>query len=122
MEQSDRIWKDEARCGADEGRGAEEGLEAAIQRALEACPAVEVPESFAARVRASLPARTRPRRRRSRGQMAGILSAAVLVMAMCWLAQRAQPSFANLAFDLELAMMAELSGVAAWLGMRHSGR
>lgn len=101
---------------------ASEELEAAILRALEAPPAIDIPESFWARVRSGLPTRAAFRSRRSLGQTAGVVSAAVLVAGLCWLAQRAQPSFANLAFDLELALMVELAGVAAWLGLRRGIR
>jgi len=46
--------------------------------------------------------------------------AAVLVLALCWLAPHARPNFGSVAFDLEMVLVVELMGVAAWLGMRSS--
>ena len=93
-------------------------FEAAITRALERQPEVMIPAGFAARVRASLPAQPTVRARRSMGQIAALAGAAALVVALCWLAPHARPSFENGVFDMELLMMAELAGVAAWLAMR----
>ncbi len=95
-------------------------MEAAIVRALEEHPRVEVPVDFAARVRASLPARPRVRARRSVGGMAAAAAAGGLVVALYWLAPHARASFASVAFDVEMVMVVELAGVAAWLGMRRS--
>ena len=110
MNQTNPGWKDEARNATDEW------METAITRALEAKGAVDVPENFAARVRAGLPARTTRRSRWTLSQAAGVVSAAALVIGLCLLAQRARPSFANGPFDLELLLIVELAGVAAWLG------
>ena len=93
-------------------------LEAAITRALERHPEVVVPGDFAVRVRASLPARPKVRVRRSVGRMAGTAAAAGLIVGLCWLAPHARPSFESIAFDMEMLMLAELAGVAAWLAMR----
>jgi hypothetical protein len=41
-----------------------------------------------------------------------------VVVALYWLAPHARPSFESVAFDMELLMLAELAGVAAWLAMR----
>ena len=95
-------------------------LEVAITRALEEPPSVAVPVDFAARVRASLPTRPRVRARRSVGGMAAAAAAGGLVVALYWLAPHARASFASLAFDVEMVMVVELAGVAAWLGMRRS--
>lgn len=103
MDQTKQSWTDDA-------------LETAITRALEAKAAIAAPEGFAARVRASLPTRATRRSRWSLSQAAGVASAAVLLIGLCWLAQRARPSFANGPFDLELLLIVELAGVAAWLG------
>jgi hypothetical protein len=43
-----------------------------------------------------------------------------LVLALCWLAPHARPSFESVAFDLEMVLVVELAGVAAWLGTRRS--
>ncbi len=93
-------------------------MEAAITRALERQPEVVVPEDFAARVRASLPAQPKARARRSVGRIAGTAAAAGLIVALCWLAPHTQPSFASVAFDMEMLLLVELAGVAAWLAMR----
>jgi hypothetical protein len=95
-------------------------VDAAITRALERQPEVVVPEGFAARVRASLPARTKVRERRSVGRTAATVAGVGLVLALCWLAPHARPSFGSLAFDLEMVLLLELAGVAAWLGTRRS--
>ncbi len=94
--------------------------EAAITRALERQPEVVVPVDFAAKVRAALPAQSKVRARRSVGRMVAAAAAAGLVLALCWLAPHARPSFGSVAFDLEMVMVVELAGVAAWLGMRRS--
>jgi hypothetical protein len=95
-------------------------LEAAITRALEEPPSVVVPMDFAARVRASLPARARVRVRRSVGRIAAAAAAAGLVVALYWLAPHARASFGSVAFDVEMVMLMELAGVVAWLGTRRS--
>jgi hypothetical protein len=93
-------------------------LAAAITRALERQPEVVVPEDFAARVRVALPARRKVRERRSVGRLAAGVAAVGLVLALCWLAPHARPSFGSVAFDLEMVLLMELAGVAAWLGTR----
>ena len=94
--------------------------EAAITRALERQPEVRVPVDFAAKVRAALPAQSKVRVRRSVGQIAAVTGAVGLVLALCWLAPHARPSFESVAFDLEMVLVVELAGVAAWLGTRRS--
>jgi hypothetical protein len=42
------------------------------------------------------------------------------MLGLCWLAPHARPSFESMAFDLEMVLVVELMGVAAWLGMRRS--
>lgn len=95
-------------------------FEDAITRALDRKPEVTVPVDFAAKVRASLPAQPKVRVQRSAGRMAAGVGAAGLLVALCWLAPHARPSFASVAFDLEMVLVLELVGVAAWLGMRRS--
>ena len=94
--------------------------EAAMTRALERQPEVRIPVDFAAKVRAALPAQPKVRAQRSVGQRVAAVAAAGLVLALCWLAPHARPSFASVAFDLEMVLVVELAGVAAWLGMRGS--
>jgi ferric-dicitrate binding protein FerR (iron transport regulator) len=95
-------------------------LEAAITRALDRKPEVRIPVDFAAKVRAALPAQPKLRERRSVGQGVAVVGAVGLVLALCWLAPHARPSFESMAFDLEMVLVVELMGVAAWLGMRRS--
>jgi len=95
-------------------------LEAAITRALDRKPEVRIPVDFAARVRAALPAQPKVQARRSVGQGVAGVAAMGLVLALCWLAPHARPSFESVAFDLEMVLVVELMGVAAWLGMRRS--
>ena len=93
-------------------------LETAITQALELRREPSVPSDFATRVMRSLPAQptARPRVRVSR--TVGIVVAAVLTIAVFALAPHATPNFTSLAFDLELTLLAELAGVAYWLGSR----
>jgi len=95
-------------------------VDAAITRALERQPEVVVPVDFAARVRAALPAQPKVRERRSVGRIVAAIGAAGVLLALCWLAPHARPSFESVAFDLEMVLVVELAGVAAWLGMRRS--
>jgi len=90
----------------------------AITRALEAQPTVAVPNGFALRVMASLPAQPMVRARRSVAKIAATAAVAGLIVGLCWLAPHARPSFESVAFDMELLMLCELAGVAAWLSMR----
>lgn len=94
--------------------------EAMITRALDRKPEVRIPVDFAARVRAALPAQPKVQARRSVGQGVAAVAAVGLVLALCWLAPHARPSVENVAFDLEMVLVVELAGVAAWLGMRRS--
>ena len=95
-------------------------VDAAITRALERQPEVVVPMDFAAKVRAALPAQPKVRERRSAGMIAAGAAAVGLLLALCLLAPHARPSFESMAFDLEMVLVVELVGVAAWLGMRRS--
>ena len=95
-------------------------FEATITRALDRKPEVVVPADFAAKVRASLPPRPKVRTQRSAGRTAAGVAAVGLVVALCWLAPHARPSFGSVAFDLEMVLVVELMGVAAWLGLRRS--
>jgi hypothetical protein len=102
----------------------EKEFEAAITRALEQQPAVRVPVDFAARVRSALPAQPTVRSRRFGGPSVAQTAAAVavlgLVAALCVLAPHVRPSFDSLAFDMEMVLLLELCGVAAWLGTARS--
>jgi len=95
-------------------------FEAKLTRALEQQPVVDVPAEFAARVRAALPAQMPVRARAAVrvSRVAAVVSGAVLLAAMCWLAPHSSASFRSAAFDMELVLLAELAGVVAWMGMR----
>jgi hypothetical protein len=95
-------------------------FEAAITRALDRKPEVMVPADFAAKVRASLPVQPKVRTQRSAGRTAAGVATVGLVLALCWLAPHARPGIQNMAFGLEMVLVVELMGVAAWLGMRRS--
>jgi hypothetical protein len=95
-------------------------FEAAITRALDRKPEVAVPVDFAARVRAKLPAQPKVKARRSVGREVAMVATAGLLLALCVLAPHARPSFESVAFDLEMVLVVELMGVAAWLGTRRS--
>ena len=95
--------------------GQDQKIEAAILRALETQPTVVVPEAFAARVCAALPQLKPVRRRMSAGQQAGLAAVAVLLVAVFWLAPHTAPRFTSVAFDVEIMLLLELAGVAAWL-------
>jgi hypothetical protein len=102
----------------------ERKLEAAmnhgIDQALARQPEVVVPEGFAARVRAELPAVCAGRlpawRRMGAGRLAGAVAMAGLAVAFCWLAPGARPDFGSLRFDLELVVLAEMAAVGWWVG------
>jgi hypothetical protein len=92
-------------------------FEQRLTQALEQQPVVVVPADFAARVRAALPEQRQVRMRsrvRSRvrvSQVAAVVSGTALLAAMCWLAPHSTVSFSSAAFDVELALLAELVGV-----------
>jgi ferric-dicitrate binding protein FerR (iron transport regulator) len=96
-------------------------LHAAITHALEAHPAVRIPPDFAARLRASLPPPAPARRSRSSATRVGIVAAALLLVAAFCLAPHAAPNLNSVAFDLELAVIAELACVTAWLASVRRG-
>jgi hypothetical protein len=95
-------------------------FEDAITRALDRKPEFTVPADFAAKVRAALPAQPKVRAQRSVGRIAAGVATVGLVLALCVLAPHARPGIQNMAFGMEMVLVVELVGVAAWLGMRRS--
>jgi hypothetical protein len=93
--------------------------EAAISAALEHRAATEVPADFASRVIAALPPQ-RIGRTKPIGRTVALLAAALLTVALFALAPHTVANFANLAFDLELLLLAQLCGIA-WLLTPRSG-
>ena len=93
-------------------------IEAAITRALETRLDAAVPAGFAARVAQALPTVAAPRPRVYAGKVAAIAGAVVSAIALFALAPHAQPSFASFSFDVELLLLAQLGGIAYWLGAR----
>jgi len=91
-------------------------MEAAITRALEQRREVAVPAEFAARVVQALPPVAASRPRVAVGRTTAIAGVVVLTAALFALAPHAQPSFASFGFDVELLLMAQLCGIAYWLG------
>jgi hypothetical protein len=96
-------------------------LAAAVTRALEQPPEITIPESFAARVREALPAQTEMRRQTNVAPTVGMGAAAAALVALCWLAPHSTPNFQSMAFDVELALLAEVAAIAAWLARRREG-
>jgi hypothetical protein len=97
-------------------------FETKLTQALERRPEVAVPEGFAARVAAALPLQ-KPRRRAVHvGRTAAIAGAMVLALTMFAVAPHSEPSFANLFFDAELLMLAQLAGIAWWFGKAVSSK
>ncbi|HZL26580.1 MAG TPA: hypothetical protein VFC39_08630 [Acidobacteriaceae bacterium] len=91
------------------------GFEVKLTRALERRPEPVVPIDFAARVAAALPAALPARKPMQVGRTVGLAAAAVLGVALFALAPHAAPTFGNWAFDFELAVIAQLGGIAYWL-------
>ena len=85
--------------------------------ALERKPAVAVPQDFAARVIAALPAQ-RPRERVRWGRRVAVGAGVTLTVALFGMAPHTAASFASLAFDLELLMLAQLAGLGWWVASR----
>ena len=103
---------------AEDMQAQDDNFEAAVTRAIERGPEVTVPVNFAARVVAALPP-VRPRRNPMRvGRTVALVSAGVLAVAMFALAPHAAPTFASLAFDFELVVIAQLAGIGYWLTVR----
>ena len=92
--------------------------EAAVTHALELRREPEVPMDFAARVMHSLPAQPTPQPKVRVSRTVGLVAAAILTLAVFALAPHATPNFTSLTFDLELVLLAELAGIAYWLGSR----
>jgi hypothetical protein len=90
-------------------------MEAAMTRALEQPPTVAIPQGFAARVARSLPAAPVARRPVYAGRTVASIAAVVLLVAVFVVAPHSQPSFANVAFDLEILLIAQVGGIAYWL-------
>jgi hypothetical protein len=93
-------------------------LDAVMTRAIERAPEVNVPVDFAARVAAALPPLPARRKPMQVGRTAALAAAGVLAVAMCLLAPHAAPTFASMAFDFELVVIAQLGGIAYWLTVR----
>src|SRR5580658_5253174 len=100
----------------------EAGLNTRIDRALELRREVVVPEAFAGRVMQSLPPRRRRRAAMRVGRLVAIFAAMVLALTMFALAPESRPNVTNFAFDMELLMLAQLAGIAWWLGGRADSR
>lgn len=93
-------------------------FEAVLTRRLESAPVVDVPLDFAARVRAALPPVRKRRAPMALGRKTALVGLVVLSLSLFALAPHAAPTFGNVAFDLELLVIAELGGIAYWLMVR----
>lgn len=96
----------------------QDDFDQSVTRALERRSEVRVPEDFAARVSAALPVARRQNKTVQLGRKAALTALVVLGISLFALAPHAAPSFANMAFDFELVVIAELGGVAYWLTVR----
>lgn len=96
----------------------QDGFEQRVTQALERRTEVGVPVDFAARVASALPKARRRRASMPLGRRTAWAAAVVLTFALVALAPHAPPSFGNMAFDVELVVIAELSGIAYWLTVR----
>ncbi len=99
-----------------------QAMERELVRALERRPQVTVPADFAARVVLALPAAGGSRRTPRAGKTVAMAAAVLLAGALFVLAPHAGPSFANVGFDVELLVLAELAAVAWVLGRMEAGR
>ena len=90
----------------------------AITQGLERPPVVDVPEGFAARVMAALPAR-RVRRRVSVGRAAALAALGVLLVALFLLAPHVGPSPASWSYAMEMLLLAQLAAVGYGLVRMH---
>jgi hypothetical protein len=95
-------------------------LEDRVVRALEAAPKVAIPEGFALRVAAQVPAGVRAARREIRasdvgGRMA-VVVAAMLLVALVVLG-RFGPANETMQW-LEIGLAIEFAGLMSWLGLR----
>ena len=96
-----------------------ENLDAAIDRVLEQKREVAVPAAFAGRVMRSLPPQRKRAARIPVARFVALFSVLVLLVTMFALAPQARPNLTNFAFDMELLMLLQLSGIAWWvLGRR----
>ena len=92
--------------------------------ALESKPQAVIPADFAARLAArvqTLPTPA-PRRPARYGELATGIGFAILLLAMFVLAPWTQPTFTSLSFDLELLLLAQMLGLAAWQMLRNRVR
>lgn len=92
---------------------ADSSIDEAVLRVLSRQPDIVIPEDFASRVSRHVLRHPLPPRNRwaGWGPKLAIASAGLLTAAMFALAPHAAPSLTNLAFDGELVLLAELSGL-----------
>jgi hypothetical protein len=100
----------------------ERDLDTVIVQALERRKEIAVPEDFAARVRASLPAKPVVKRRIGVGKSVAIVMAVLAAVVVFALAPHTTMSFTSFAFDLELVMMLQLFGIVYWLAAKEGIR
>ena len=93
-------------------------FETRLIAALERCAEPAIPADFATRLAAQLPPLKPARRSLNAGRTISIVSAAVCVFALGWLVPHATPCYTSIAFDLELALFAQLAFIAHWLTSR----
>jgi hypothetical protein len=95
-------------------------LDVSLTVMLDIKPEVEIPRDFAARVAASLPAKTAARTRWPRH--AGLITAMAVVtvlLVVCFAGAKPADNWIGLVFMLLVAT--EVAGIALWLAPKHSG-
>lgn len=92
--------------------------DALLTRTLERKPQIAVPEGFAARVAAALPAQKPTRAPRRVGSLIAMVAAMIVTLTMFVLASSARPNLTNFAFDMELLMLVQLAGIGWYYSLR----
>lgn len=103
-------------------------LETMVTQALDAKPEVQIPEDFAKRVAAQVPAKQEPARvtegdSRRNGRHWGLLTASVLVAGGLIATAFADPTgwSTRVGVIVTLIVASEIAGIALWLGTGRSG-
>jgi len=95
-------------------------LDGSLTVMLDIKPEVEIPRDFAARVVASLPAKTAARSRSPRhAGLITAMAAIAILLVVCFAGAKPADNWTGLVFMLLVAT--EVAGIALWLAPKHSG-
>ena len=95
-------------------------LDVSLTVMLDIKPEVEIPRDFAARVVASLPAKTAARSRSPRhAGLITAMAAIAILLVVCFAGAKPADNWTGLVFMLLVAT--EVAGIALWLAPKHSG-